>query len=228
MGSSLRVVCLASMKRAAIGIRMHSGWGALVAASGEGAMLDIIERRRIIMADPNICGASQPYHFAAEMPLPEAKKHISNCANRSERLAVNAIQTVLGELHSREYRVVGSAVLLASGRPLPILAEILASHPLIHTAEGEFFRTVFWKACENLDVPVTGIRERDLDQSAQAVFGKTGPEIWRRISSMKSSIGSPWTEDQKKASLAASIVLAACGGRVQLSGARPSLTIDSV
>jgi hypothetical protein len=206
---------------------MHSGWGALVAASGDASTLEVIDRRRIVVADPNIPGATQPYHFAAKMGLPEAERYLSNRARVSEHLAVAAIQTVVRELHSREYQVIGSAVLLASGRPLPTLPEILASHPLLHTAEGEFFRTVFWRASERLGIPVTGIRERDLDECTHAVFGKVTTEVRRRISGLKSSLGSPWTEDQKKASLAASMVLAARERGVRLLEGRLSLEIDS-
>lgn len=214
------------MTPVALGIRMHSGWGALLAVSGDAAMIEVINRRRIVVADPNIAGASQPYHFAAEMELPEAKKYLSSCAKASEHLALAAIGALVRELHNREYRVVGSAVLSASGRLLPTLPGILAAHPLIHTAEGEFFRAMFWRACQHLDIPVTGIRERDLDECAHAVFGTVTTQVWRRISGLKSSLGSPWTEDQKKASLAASIVLAACECGVRLPEERPSLGID--
>jgi hypothetical protein len=214
------------MTDAAVGIRMHSGWGALLTVSGDVAMIEVIDRKRIVVADPNIPGASQPYHFAAKVGLLEAKKYLSNCAKVSQQLALAAIHTLVRELNSREYRIVGSAVLLASGRPLPVLPEILASHPLIHTAEGEFFRAVLWKACETLDIPVTGIPERDLDECAHAVFGKISTQVWRRISGLKSSLGSPWTQDQKKASLAASLVLAACGRDMRLREHRPSLDID--
>jgi hypothetical protein len=71
---------------------------------------------------------------------------------------------VVRELDGRHYRIVGSAVLLASGRPLPSLAKILGSHPLIHTAEGEFFRHAVRKACEGLKISVTAIRERELEE----------------------------------------------------------------
>src|SRR5947208_2598466 len=53
-----------SMKRAAIGIRAHSGWGALVAISGSPGSLRIIDRRRVIVADDAIAGSKQPYHFS--------------------------------------------------------------------------------------------------------------------------------------------------------------------
>jgi hypothetical protein len=199
------------MTSAAIGIRMHSGWGAFLVASGDPVMIEVIERRRIVVADPNIPGASQPYHCAAKMGVSEAKKYLAHCTKVSEQLALAAVDTIVQELHSRGYRVIRSAVLLASGRPLPSLLEILASHPLIHTAEGEFFRTVFWRASERLDIPVTGIRQCDLNECAYAVFGNVTGQVLRRISDLKRSLGSPWTEDQKKASLAASVVLAAGG-----------------
>ena len=126
------------MKRAALGFQMHSGWGVLVAVSGAPQAIEILARRRIVTADPEMPGAIQPYHYAMNLQFPE--KHIANCAVASTRLAVAAINDLVAELRARHYRVVGSAVLLASGRSLPPLEKILAAHPLIHTAEGEFFR----------------------------------------------------------------------------------------
>jgi hypothetical protein len=113
----------------------------------------------------------------------------------------------VNELNERQFHVVGAAVLLASGRPLPPLLKILASHPIIHTAEGEFFREVFSKACEGLDLPVTGFRERNLDEYVQTAFGKMATGMQRQISTLGHSLGPPWTMDQKMAALAASMVL---------------------
>src|SRR5713101_5217044 len=135
------------MKRAAIGVRMHSGWGALVAVSNSAGTVEVIERRRVAVTTPGTPGANQPYHFAENLDLPEAEKFLGNCFAASKRLALTAIRDVVGELRGHQYLVVGSAVLLSSGRPLPPLSKILASH-LIHAAEGEFFREAFSKACE--------------------------------------------------------------------------------
>jgi len=132
------------MKRAAIGVRMHSGWGALVAVSNSAGTVEVIDRRRVAITSPGTPGANQPYHFAENVELPEAEKFLGNCFAASNRLAIAAVRGVVGELHGRQYRVVGSAVLLASGRPLPPLSKILASHALIHAAEGEFLsRSLF-------------------------------------------------------------------------------------
>ncbi|MFZ0736716.1 MAG: hypothetical protein WCA98_07350 [Candidatus Acidiferrales bacterium] len=196
------------MKRAAIGVRMHSGWGALVAVTNNAGTVEIIERRRVAVITPGTPGAKQPYHFAENLELPEAEKFLGTCFAASRRLASAAVLDVVGDLGGRQYRVVGSAVILASGRPLPALANILASHALMHAAEGEFFREVFTKACEGLDLTVTGIRERDLDERVQTAFGKAATRVRRQISAFGRFLGPPWTTDQKTAALAALIVLA--------------------
>jgi hypothetical protein len=196
------------MKPAAIGVRMHSGWGALVAVSNSAGTVEVIDRRRVAITSPGTPGASQPYHFAENLKLPEAEKFLGTCFAASKRLAMAAVRDVVGELCGLQFRVVGSAVLLASGRPLPPLSKILASHALIHAAEGEFFREAFSKACEGLDLSVTGIRERNLDECVQITFGKAATRMWQQISTLGRSLGSPWTKDQKTAALAALVVLA--------------------
>lgn len=196
------------MKRAAIGVRMHSGWGALVAVSNSAGTAEVIDRRRVTIAAPGTPGANQPYHFAENLELPEAEKFLENCFAASKRLALAAVQDVVGELRGRQYRVVGSAVLLASGRPLPPLSKILASHALIHAAEGEFFREAFSKACEGLDLSITGFRERNLDECVQTTFGKEATRMRQQVSALGRSLGPPWTKDQKTAALAALLVLA--------------------
>jgi hypothetical protein len=196
------------MKRAAIGVRMHSGWGALVAVANSAGTVEVIERRRVALTIPGTPGANQPYHFAEKLQLAEAENFIGNSFTSATCLALAAVRDVVAELHGRKYSVVGFAVLLASGRPLPPLAKILASHALIHAAEGEFFRGAFSKACGGLDLSVTGFRERDLDECVRTTFGKTATRIGQQISTHGRSLGPPWTTDQKTAALAALLVLA--------------------
>ena len=198
-------------KRAALGVRMHSGWGVLVAVSGDAHSLELVDRRRIVTTDSRMRGANQPYHHAANLGLRESKKYLENCEAVSERLALAALDEAVQELKGRNYRVTGSAILLASGRLLPSLSEILASHPLIHTAEGEFFRNSIRHACDRLKIRVTTIRERELEELARAVFGKSASQVQDRIASLGRAIGPPWTKDHKAAALAGLIVLADAG-----------------
>jgi hypothetical protein len=196
------------MNRAAIGIRVHSGWGALVAISSDSGRVEVLERERIELVDPRIPGAKQPYHFAKKRGMREAEKYLARCAEISGRLARAAIHEIAGELHERKYRIAGAAILLASGRALPSLPEILASHPLIHTAEGEFFRRVFREACECEGVCVAGFRERELTECAKNVLGRAAVPLQRKIARLGKILGPPWTQDQKTAALVACLVLA--------------------
>jgi len=197
------------MKLAAIGVRMHSGWGALVAVHYEtGGKIEIIDRRRIVVIDPKSPGAKQPYHFAENMELARAGEFIENCFENTKQIATKAIRDLLGELNARKYRLKGAAVVLASGRPLPPLEKILSAHPLLHTAEGVFFREVFANACESCGLATTGVRERDLMEAMNAKFGKTAAKMQRQVAAQGRTIGPPWTTDQKTATLAALTLLA--------------------
>jgi hypothetical protein len=196
------------MKRAAIGFRMHSGWGALVAVSQNIGAVEILERRRIVVIEPKIPGTKQPYHFSERLDFSEAEQFLTDCFVASWRLALAAIRESAESLQARHYSVAGAAVVLASGRSLPPLPGILASHALIHTAEGEFFREAVWKACQSLDITVTGFRERDLDDCMAVAFGKAASEMSRQISTLGRLIGPPWTTDQKTAAIAALLTLA--------------------
>jgi hypothetical protein len=196
------------MKRAALGIQMHSGWGVVVAVAGEIKSIEILDRRRIVTADPAVAGANQPYHHASHLELSAAENYLASCTATSSRMASMAIEELLRELEGNRYRITGASVLLASGRSLPAVAKILASHPLIHTAEGEFFRHAARRGCENLQIPVTAIRERELDKQAEATFGSEASRMRASIAGMRNSIGPPWTKDHKTAALAAALVLA--------------------
>src|SRR5262249_39168100 len=196
------------MKSAAIGIRVHSGWGALVSITGQNGGGAVLERRKVIIIDPKAAGVTQPYHYVEEMELPAAERHLARCAADSGRLASETLVQIAKALQQRGFCLVGSAILLSSARPLPDLDEILASHALIHTAEGEFFRQAFRLALERRELPATGIRERELAERARKAFGTAATLLQKRINAMGRILGPPWTQDEKTAALAAAIVLA--------------------
>jgi hypothetical protein len=209
------------MVKAAIGIRAHSGWGAVVVVAGGPGAIGVVQRSKVVISAPKISGARQPYHFAkaqldAQLDkiqgLLEAERYLAGCGAESERLAWEALREISIEAARSDTEVGGCAILLASGRSLPPLPKILASHALIHTAEGEFFRQSFWRAAERLNLRLTGIRERDLDGQTRNAFGPQADSLNREIAGLGSSIGPPWTADQKNACLAALLVLAGSSG----------------
>jgi hypothetical protein len=179
----------------AIGLRVHSGWAALVAVAHNGRAIEVIDRRILKVIEDGVAGAKQPYHYVEAMELAAAEKHLAKCAAASGRLATEGLRNAARDLEKRGFAVTGAAVLFASGRPLPELARTLASHALIHTAEGEFFRDVFCRACGELQIPVARVREKEVGEPA----GLRRPD------------GPPWTQDQKLAAWAACGLLSGAG-----------------
>jgi hypothetical protein len=195
------------MQRAAIGIRAHSGWAAVVVVAGGPGDIDVIDRRKIVVTAPNLKGANQPYHHAKDLSLPDAERHLARCAAASQRLALDALRETIQAAGCRETTVASCAILLAAGRELPALEKILASHALIHTAEGEFFRQCFRGAGDKLKLRVNGIREKDLDELALSTFGARASALKLEIDGLGRTLGPPWTTDQKNACLAALLAL---------------------
>lgn len=187
---------------------MHSGWGAVVVVSQDSGCVSVITRERIEVIDEGAGGKRQPYHFAKKMALRAAEKYLVHCAGQSQRLACDSIQALADDLQTRGYRLAKCAVLTASGRELPPLEGILAAHPLIHAAEGEFFRNAICSACQEMKIIVTRVRERDVEQEAKASLGKAAASAMKQIASAGKALGSPWTQDHKKAALAAWMALA--------------------
>lgn len=189
--------------RAAIGLRAHSGWAALVAVAGTPRSPTVLLRRRIELSDPTFPGSKQPYHAAEGQKLEKAREIVSRCASDARRLAEGAFREVLTELDGKRHRAAGCSLLIASGRPLPELESILASHALIHTADGELFREALEHASRMWGIPVTRVREKEVFERAASDLAISGDELRLRIKQIGRSIGPPWTADQKLAVLAA-------------------------
>ena len=80
-----------------------------------------------------------------------------------------ALDSLISDSVEQGRRIAGCGLLCSSGRPLPALKDVLASHTLIHAAEGEFYREAIAGACKCARLNVVRVRERDvLRQAAEA------------------------------------------------------------
>ena len=196
------------MKQAAVGLRVHSGWSALVAVSLENGAPTVLSRERVHLVETFSYKFRQPYHTAGRMPLEKARAFVAGSLTEAKRLATLALRSTQAELGRQGFQVERSALLLASGKTLPGLESILLSHALIHTADGELFREALRHSSADCGLEIACIKERELlDRGAQAL--RTSREkLLRQITELGRSFGSPWTQDEKYAALAAWLVLA--------------------
>jgi hypothetical protein len=194
---------------AALGFRAHSGWAAAVAVSGSATAPVVVGRRRLELADPDDGNAKRPYHAAEALEFTAAQRLIRGCTETSQRLARDAVGAMIAELRTAGHAVVGCGLLQASGKPLPDLATILASHALIHTAEGQMFRDVLAAAGRHHQLPVTEIRERELMARCTTDLCLSSERVTRMLAEIGHALGPPWRQDEKFATLAAMLALAA-------------------
>lgn len=205
---------MAKARQAAVGFRVHSGWAAVVAVSLEKSAPVALDRKRVHLVNTFTYTFRQPYHTAEKMPLAEARKFIAQVGKEARQLALRAVRGMQADLERLDIKLMHGSLLLASGRPLPDLEKILASHALIHTADGELFREAIVHGCEGCGLTMERIRERELLESAGRAFHLKPVEVMRRVTELGKPLGSPWSQDEKFATLAAWLALRASAKNV--------------
>jgi len=163
--------------RRAIGISVHTGWGACVVVSGSLARPEIVANQVIdILGDPErFC-----FHMAAEMKRDAVEQWIANIRKKAVANAERALTPLLAQ-------DVSLCAIVAKPGDSGDLDKVLGSHPRLHTAEGCFYRDVLRDVCQ---IPVRIVPPSSLD-----------------VSKVGKIAGPPWGKDQKLAALAAWSVL---------------------
>jgi hypothetical protein len=134
---------------------------------------------------------------------------IARYVDDAEGRAWDGLRKTLEASAAAGHRIGGCGLLLASGRPLPDLAQILTSHALIHTADGVHFRDALTSAATRLSLKVTAVREREVEAQAAEAAGISAETLKAQIARLGKALGSPWTQDEKLAALVGLLALVA-------------------
>jgi hypothetical protein len=200
---------MAQSKEAAVGFRAHSGWAAVVAVRLEKGAPVVLARQRVHLVETFTYEFRQPYHTAEKMLAGQAGDFIGRVRDEARQLAHRAIQGLQSDLQKQGVALRCCGLLLASGRPLPVLDKILASHAMIHTADGELFREALLHAGARCGLRDFRIKEKELLERAGQVLSLKGDGLMRRVTELGRSLGSPWSQDEKFATIAAWLALKA-------------------
>ena len=198
----------AKSRKAAVGFRTHSGWASLVLAAGRGEAIEILDRRHIALCDSRLPGSKEPFHAAEPMPFAQAESHIALCRETTDRLARDAVGAARKLCEQMAVQLCGVCVIAASGRGLPDLASILASHALIHAAEGEFYRDAVVEAAKAMGITAARLKAGDALSHLAVQMGIGEAAVTNRLTEIGRLAGRPWTADEKLATLAAWSLLA--------------------
>jgi hypothetical protein len=195
------------LMRAALGVAPHSGWAAVVAVGEADDRPRVLVRERIQMADAADAEARQPYHAVEDLPVAVAAKRLAAWSAAAESMAHAAVRRIVDELEHDRHRVIGLGILESAGRKGDALAAILASHALIHTADGDHFREAIAAAAARCRLTVSRVRARELDGKAKAALGVPPARLQETVRELGREVGPPWGADQKAAALLAWLLL---------------------
>jgi hypothetical protein len=196
------------MKQAALGFRVHSGWAALVAVTVEKGSPRVLARSRPHLVETFTYQFRQPFHTAEKMPFDKGGEFISRVQKEARDLSYRTIHEMQSDLQKQGYKLDRAGLLLASGKTLPALEKILASHALIHTADGQFFREALLHAGARCGLAMNCIKEKELLDRATQTFRLKPEGLLRRVTELGRPYGAPWSQDEKFATLAAWMAMA--------------------
>jgi hypothetical protein len=196
------------MRPAALAFAPHSGWAALVVVGGSRTEPAALVRERVEMADPRLAGSRQPYHHVEGWPLPRARARLDTLGASARSMAEGRIERLLRSLRETGYRPVAAGILESAGRKGLALDSILASHALIHSADGEHFREALERASEACGLVVERVPARELVARAARALGKPAGRLQASVLELGGPLGPPWGADQKSAALLAWTLLA--------------------
>jgi hypothetical protein len=190
-------------RTAAIGFSVHSGWAAMGVIGGSAATPSLLDRSRVVLIDERDRDSKQPYHAVEFLCIEEATGRLDGYLSTAINLARVSIQAQSEALKRLgvELRCVG--ILESSSRKQVLLSSILASHALIHAADGDHFRNALCAAAEQLRLHVYRVPGRTLDTHAAERLRKPLDRLLQRVNELGRGAGPPWGADQKKAALLA-------------------------
>lgn len=190
---------------AALGFHLHTGWAAAVALTGWASVPRVVDRRRFTLVESPAHDARFAYHAAAELEPEAAARHVATVQEVARRRARIELKQLLSDLEAAGYSLRAVGLPQAKGAALRALSDVLRSHTLIHTAEGELFRAALLEACETQGLQVIGVPSKERYAEAARATG-LGPDTLKSlVAELGRPLGPPWTRDQKEAALAALI-----------------------
>jgi hypothetical protein len=188
------------MIEAAAGLSVHTGWAICVVVTGTLKKPGIPLRERVGTLSNQDRFA---FHVAEKLPIADAKRSVA----RATKIAVadydKALAAIVAKAREGGLRLRACAV-VAKDAPMPgTVAEIIAAHPRIHTAEGCLHRDAFVAACRAHSLKSSIVDPRTIVDRSAAAIGVKHAEIEPLLARAGKAAGRPWSKVHRLAALAA-------------------------
>jgi len=194
---------------AALGLTVKSGWASAVLLTRAGGSLRVADSRIILLSDPAVPDARQPYH-AGFGSARAAGAGLSRLLASVRRFGRKSINDLLRQYADAGHQINGAGIVVGSVVDPRTIGN---DHIRIHALEGQLFRTVVMTSLSKRGVNSSACRERDLIATATARLGRKETALRTALLNLGRDVSGSWRAEQKAAALAAWIVLAGKNAR---------------
>lgn len=192
----------------ALGCAPHTGWAVVVLVAGDARRPMVLERRRVLLCPED--HHRQIYHHTQALPITQAAAAVRQVERAVEAQTTSVVEE-LAKVAAEHGELVAVGIV---GRPrdVPPLEQVLASHALLHLAEGELYRGALDEAARWQGLQVAMAPPKDTVAEVAAALGTPAAPFANHLSGLRAELGAPWQADHRAATAAALLALAARSG----------------
>ena len=213
-----------TVTRVALGIRDLSGrdetgQAALVTLSLGAHDPDLTSAEILDRRDIDLCDVDLPprvYHAAKGLAQAAAQALVDHVGLAAVRMAGEELDELVTEVRASGHTIDAVSVAVDESGPDIVkvpLADVLASHTRIHTAENALYRDALATAAADRGAAVFRYPSRSVSDAARTALRLSPDEIGGQLDAWGRRVGRPWRRHHKDAALAAWLALAAGGTR---------------
>src|SRR5262249_36846162 len=155
----------------ALGCRAHTGWAALVVVAGGLARPEVVARGRAELGDPSGRVGRSVYHAARALEPAAAAALVEAAERVAAEPAAAAIERTVGEARDEDAVLRSCAVVVGTFAGGTRLESILASHALVHAAEGRLYQRALLQGAQARGLDTIAIPERSIWEQGEAALG---------------------------------------------------------
>ena len=181
------------------GFAIHTGWAAAVLVGGDARKPLVIDRRRV-----TLCPEALPRQVShAVQDVPPAKAAL--LVREVHEAVGGRTDEVIAELAdiARDHGPLVAVGVTGFPRDVPTLDKVLASHALLHLAEGELYRGAICDAADARGLTVVPIHPKEGIRETASAVGVPAEPFAQRLIDLRAELGAPWQADHRLATAAA-------------------------
>jgi len=186
---------------AGLGVRVKSGWAAVVLLTGTAHSPQLSDVNRIELCDPRLPETRQPYHAA----MGKLETDLTKVARRERvvrSISQQSLAKLLEDYRRKGFRIVRAALVVGSQIDP---ANIANPHIRAHALEGRLFRSAVAETLQAREIRIEVLLERDAYPIVAARLKRSSDDVKRAIQDLRRSApanGRPWRAEEKLAALA--------------------------